>query len=75
MKHRHSSSHQQPPASAVLTAAPDAGKSEILQFPSPDQIAKRAYFTYLNEGSLPGRDEQHWLDAEAQLRADRSAVG
>jgi len=32
------------------------------------EIATRAYFIFLSEGSPPGRDLQHWLDAEAQLR-------
>jgi hypothetical protein len=35
--------------------------------PSPDEVARRAYFSYLNEGSKPGHEVQHWLDAEAQL--------
>jgi Protein of unknown function (DUF2934) len=40
--------------------------------PSPDEVARRAYFCYVNEGSLPGRDVQHWLAAEAQLLAERN---
>jgi hypothetical protein len=40
--------------------------------PSPDEVARRAYFSYVNEGSLPGRDVQHWLAAEAQLLAERN---
>ena len=39
---------------------------------SPDEVARRAYFSYLNEGSLPGRDVQHWLTAEAQVLAERN---
>ena len=35
--------------------------------PSPAEVAKGAYFSYLNEGSIHGRDEKHWLEAEAQL--------
>jgi hypothetical protein len=38
--------------------------------PSPDAVAKRAYFSYLNEGSIPGHDERHWLEAEAHLVAE-----
>jgi hypothetical protein len=33
----------------------------------PTEVAKRACFGYLNEGSIHGRDEKHWLEAEAQL--------
>ncbi len=39
--------------------------------PSPDEVARHAYFAYLNEGSLPGHDVQHWLHAEAKLLAER----
>jgi hypothetical protein len=40
--------------------------------PSADELARRAYFSYVNEGSLPGRDVQHWLEAEAELLAERN---
>ena len=39
---------------------------------SADEVARRAYFSYVNQGSLPGRDVQHWLDAEAELIAERN---
>ena len=45
--------------------------SEINFVPSPDEVARRAYFSYENQGSLPGRDVQHWLAAEAELIAER----
>jgi hypothetical protein len=35
-------------------------------------VARRAYFTYVNEGSRPGHEVQHWLQAEAQLLAERN---
>ncbi len=40
--------------------------------PSPDEVARKAYFCYVNEGSRPGRDVQHWLQAEAQLIEERN---
>jgi hypothetical protein len=40
--------------------------------PLADEVARRAYFSYVNEGSRPGRDVQHWLAAEAQLLAERN---
>ncbi len=40
--------------------------------PSPDEVARRAYFSYVNEGSRPGRDVQHWLAAEAELLTERT---
>ncbi len=39
--------------------------------PSTDEVARRAYFNYVNEGSSPGRDVQHWLAAEAELIKER----
>jgi len=40
--------------------------------PSSDEVARRAYFSYVNEGSRPGREVQHWLTAEAELIAERN---
>jgi len=40
--------------------------------PSADEVARRAYSTYLNQGSLPGNDVQHWLEAEAELIAEQN---
>ena len=40
--------------------------------PSADEVARRAYFSYVNEGSPHGRDVQHWLAAEAELLAERN---
>jgi len=38
--------------------------------PSPDEVAHRAYFTYVNQGARPGHAVQHWLAAEAELIAE-----
>jgi len=51
-------------------AAGGLKKNGIDFAPSVGEVAKRAYFSYLNEGSIPGQDEKHWLEAEAQLRAE-----
>jgi hypothetical protein len=40
--------------------------------PSLDEVAKQAYFTHLNEGSLDGREVRPWLAAETGLIAERS---
>jgi hypothetical protein len=42
--------------------------------PSTDEVARAAYFRYLNEGSPSGRSMQHWLEAEAHLVARLSRV-
>lgn len=44
---------------------PDAPETDVDLL--RDEIARRAYFTYLNAGRPDGRDLQHWFDAEAQL--------
>jgi hypothetical protein len=69
MKHNHFSNNQtQTPA---ITTRPigvaDLNRSGNSLAPSRDEIARKAYFSYMNQGSLPGHEEQHWLEAEAQL--------
>jgi len=39
---------------------------------SADEVARRAYFSYVNQGSPPGRDVQHWLEAESELLEERN---
>jgi len=55
-----------------LTAAADLNQGRPAFAPSADEVAGRAYFAYLNEGSLPGRELKHWLEAEAHLLAEFS---
>jgi len=40
--------------------------------PSPDEVARKAYFSYVNQGSSQGHEVQHWLAAEAELIAERN---
>ena len=74
MKHsKFSQAHNLTLASASRpTAVADLNQSGIDFVPSPDEVARRAYFSYVNQGSLPGHDVQHWLEAEAQLLAERN---
>jgi hypothetical protein len=46
-------------------------KNEIDFAPSPDAVARKSYFSYVNQGSSQGHEVQHWLEAEAQLLAER----
>jgi hypothetical protein len=46
-------------------------KSEAEMAPSPDEVARRAYFTYVNQDSRPGHEVEHWLKAEVELIAER----
>jgi hypothetical protein len=74
MKHTKFSRHQnQTPATASPpTTAVNLGQSAISFVPSPDEVARRAYLDYVNQGAQPGHDVQHWLAAEAQLIAERN---
>jgi len=40
-----------------------------------EQIAQRAYDLWLEQGQPIGRDLEHWLEAERQLRAPARGVG
>jgi len=72
MKHHKLSKTQQ----AVIEPRPTSGvgedHAEISFTPSPDEVARRAYFAYENERSQPGHDVEHWLKAEADLIAERN---
>jgi hypothetical protein len=73
MKHNKSVQNQNPKPdqnSRPVTVA-KSNPSEVNFAPSPDEVARKAYFSYENEGSLPGRHVQHWLAAEAELIAER----
>ena len=74
MKPNESSRNQNQRLARALppTAAVEVNQGEIDFVPSPDEVARRAYFSYVNQGSLPGHDVQHWLDAEAHLLAERN---
>jgi hypothetical protein len=37
--------------------------------PTQEQIARRAYEIFMERGQPDGRDLEHWLEAERQLRA------
>jgi hypothetical protein len=74
MRHKRTSQNQshKPDGAALPTAAANLNQDEIDFVPSPDEVARRAYFSYVNDGSPQGRQVQHWLDAEAQLIAERN---
>jgi hypothetical protein len=59
----------QKPAGA---SSPGPSKDETNFIPSPDEVARKAYFTYVNQGSPQGHEVQHWLKAEAELIQERN---
>jgi hypothetical protein len=74
MKQKNFSQNQtQKPASGSRpTAVAELNQNEIDFAPSPDEVARKAYFSYVNQGSSQGHEVQHWLEAEAQLLTERN---
>ena len=73
-KHRNSfvDHNQKPPGPARVATSEVLDQKAKNYEPSPDEVARKAYFAFENEGSRPGRDVQHWLAAEADLIAERN---
>lgn len=70
---KHKSSQNQKSTEAPGSSTTEASnRNEINFVPSADEVARKAYFCYVNEGSRPGHDVQHWLAAEAELTAERN---
>lgn len=72
MKHHKLSQTQQDVIAPRPASSAGLDQNEADFTPSPDEVARRAYFSYENEGSQPGHDVQHWLKAEADLIAERN---
>jgi hypothetical protein len=72
MKHNKYPQDQSLPNPSRQTLAANLSQNPGDFAPSADEVARRAYFSYVNQGSPPGRDVQHWLEAEAQLLAERN---
>jgi hypothetical protein len=72
MKHdKFSQNQNQKPAGASRpTASADLNQNDFV--PSPDEVARRAYFSYVNQGSPQGHEVQHWLEAEEELIVERN---
>jgi hypothetical protein len=73
--HHHDQNHdqnQKAPAPVTTATARALTQNEVNFTPAPDEVARRAYFAYENQGSMPGHDVQHWLAAEAELIKERN---
>jgi hypothetical protein len=73
MEHKnisHAQNHRTTGASQPASVMQVIGNDSNFM-PSGDEVARRAYFSYVNQGSRQGHDVQHWLEAEAQLIAER----
>ena len=72
MKHKNFHQEQSQKAAGISRPAVQASQNEINFAPSPDEVSRRAYFSYVNQGSRQGHEVQHWLAAEAELIAERN---
>jgi Protein of unknown function (DUF2934) len=70
MKHNKYPQNQKPAGTPQSIAAAELNQNNFA--PAPDEVARKAYFTYVNQGSRPGHEVQHWLAAEAELIAERN---
>lgn len=71
MKHKQFSPQTEPTSAAPKTKAASLDQNAIDFAPAPDAVARRAYFSYESQGSVPGNHVQHWLAAESALIAER----
>jgi Protein of unknown function (DUF2934) len=71
MKNNNFTQNQNQKSAGLSKPAPEM-QSPTMFAPSADEVARRAYFCYVNQGSPQGRDVQHWLEAEAELIVERN---
>jgi hypothetical protein len=71
MKQNNFSENQKPAEASQPIPVLGPSQNEINFTPSPDEVARRAYFAYVNQGSPQGHEVQHWLQAEAELIRER----
>ena len=70
---KYSSEPNQNPDRASLPAAiAPLNQNEINFVAAPDEVARRACFSYVNQEFSQGHEVQHWLEAERQLPAERA---
>ena len=72
MKNNKNLQTQKPSGASQSTAAAEQKKTEFDFASSPEAVARKAYFSYVNQGSSQGHEVQHWLAAEAELLAERN---
>ena len=70
MKHHQSALNSRLPEAAHSAAVADPKTVNPISAPTQADVARRAYFAYINEDSPPGRDLKHWLETEVQLHAE-----
>ena len=63
-----------PNPSASKTPPVEISPMDRNYVPSREEVAKRAYYIFLNQGGYNGSDLDHWLEAELQLFAEHNAA-
>jgi hypothetical protein len=63
--------HQNQASASRPSGSADSNRKEVNVVPSPEAVARKAYFSYVNQGSQPGQNVQDWSAAEAELIAER----
>jgi hypothetical protein len=71
MKDSELPQNQKPAARPMPTAATNFARSEPDESVAPQEVARRAYSSYVKQGSPSGHEVRHWLAAEAELLAER----
>jgi hypothetical protein len=75
VKHKKSFRAQNPKAAGASRSAPaESSQIEIDFATAPNAAGKKSYANHVNHGSSQGHEVQHWLEAEAQSRAERKRV-
>ena len=67
--------HEMPAGESRPSAILNLGKGNRDFSPAWNEIAKVAYFNYVNRGSRPGDDVEDWLEAEARLVGEHNSWG
>ena len=69
-----STTTSKPMPSAAMATAPQAGAAPQTSVPQ-EKIAMLAYQKWLKGGCKNGEDKKHWLEAEAELKAEMMKTG
>jgi len=71
-QHFYQDQNQKPSGAARPAAGGELNQNKIDLHPAPYDVAARAYSHYEKGGFRHGFDMDHWLNAEAELLAERN---
>jgi len=58
------------PQTAKTAQSQQQGSATTQMCPPPDKVAARAYQKWVQKGCRHGQDQQDWLEAEAEIKAE-----